>query len=131
MREIGHRSRTVIWALCMAAAFVTTHLPPPKLHLPPNIGDKVMHCAGYAALGILTIWRTGDMLGKNKLRLLVISFAGLAVYGIFDEATQPIFGRTFEWLDWAADLIGAAMGIAVIVACYRFTPKAGEADTLG
>ncbi|HVP11621.1 MAG TPA: VanZ family protein [Phycisphaerae bacterium] len=131
MRSIRRRARTVIWALFLATAFVATHLPPPALRLPPDLSDKLLHVAGFSALGIMTIWRMGDVPRGITIRVLALSFVGLVAYGIFDEATQPYFGRTFDLLDWAADIGGAAVGTAIAAGCYRCLPRTEESSRLG
>jgi VanZ family protein len=131
MKLLGRRTRTAVWGLFLAAAFVTTHLPPPKLRLPPDINDKLLHFTGFGVLGILTIWRMCDEPPGITVRALALSFVGLAVYGLIDEATQPYFGRTFDLWDWTADIVGAAAGTVITALCYRYALKAGETRPLG
>lgn len=100
----------VYWVM----AFVVTHLPPifEKDDTPgfePPIGpDKVVHFFGFAALAFLLM---------NTLRRLSTPVAvGLtlllcAIYGVFDELTQPPFARTADPWDWVADMVGAIVGI--------------------
>jgi VanZ family protein len=42
--------------------------------------------------------------------------AGLAAWAVIDEATQPLFGRAADPLDWVYDVIGLALGIGLVVA---------------
>jgi VanZ family protein len=131
MRTIGRRTRTVIWLFFLGAAFVTTHVPPGDLPIPPGTNDKLMHFIGFTVLAFLTVWRLSDMPRPVAFRALLLSLVGLAAYGIFDEATQPYFGRTFDLLDWAADIGGAVTGIAIAVAWHGRLLKAGERHRLG
>ena len=38
----------------------------------------------------------------------------LALGRLWDEATQPLVGRHFDWLDWAANLTGILAAIAAV-----------------
>jgi VanZ family protein len=38
----------------------------------------------------------------------------LAAFGAVDEITQPLFGRTADVLDWAADCAGIAVGLLLV-----------------
>lgn len=124
--HLGRRTRTGIWLFCLAAAFVTTHLPPPDVPAPPLINDKLEHFLGFTALGIVTAWRATGTSRPIRVAMLIRWLAGLAAYGLFDETTQPYFRRTFEWGDWAADICGAVFGIAVAVLCHRWTTRTRE-----
>jgi VanZ family protein len=126
MKRTSRTTRTVLWVACLTAAFVTTHLPPPAVPARPIINDKVLHFAGFVVLAVLTIWRIADhdrrIVAKTALFWLLV----LVAYGIFDETTQPYFRRTFEWLDWAADIGGAATGVLITMLCHRHTVKTGD-----
>ncbi len=112
-------SRTLLWLLCISAAFLVTHLPPPPKSAPMVLNDKLLHFIGFAVIGILTVWRLGEYRQRLSPALLAGYFAALAAYGLFDELTQELVGRTFEWGDWIADLLGAACGMGIGVACHR------------
>lgn len=108
--------RTLL-AVYWTAAFVVTHLPP---FLPkdeddgpdPLVGpDKVVHFVGFAILAWLLVrvlperwplaWRNAATVGI------------CAAYGVFDELTQPPFGRTADANDFLADMLGVAAGLLV------------------
>lgn len=119
----------LLWLLCLASAFVVTHMPPPKVPARPLINDKVLHFTGFAALGIVGIWRlTGDSRRITGLAAMA-SFVGLALYGVIDEATQPYFGRSCEFGDWVADVCGAAAGTLAALACLRLAGNESDERT--
>lgn len=100
------------------ALFVGTHLPVTQVHIKGN--DKLLHYAAYSGLALLLTlvlnWRA-----KGGLRLghcLLVIF-GLAVFGGFDELTQPWVNRQADWLDWFADLAGIVTGTLIGAALSR------------
>ncbi len=99
----------VYWLTLITA----THIPrvPEPLGFRPS--DKVVHLLAYAVLGALVgmAWSLRWVLGwRAALGLWVL----LAVHGALDEVTQPIFGRHADTLDWYADMLGAALGLAAV-----------------
>jgi len=115
------RTKTLLWALSLAAAFVVTHMPPPPVPAPPVINDKVLHFTGFTALSMVGIWRLIGPPRPIGAIAVLATFAGLALYGAVDEWTQPYIGRSCEFGDWVADICGAAFGIAIVLACHRWT----------
>jgi len=107
----------VLWAL----AFTATHVPPSDLGS-VTVSDRVLHVIGYAGL---TFWIGLAMVatGAAPRRRVVGIALVLAAYGVFDELTQPIFGRTASIHDWLADLVGLVVGLAaaelVATLCHR------------
>jgi len=96
----------VLWVL----AFTATHIPPSDLgHI--AVSHRVLHVTGYAGL---TFWIGLALIatGAPPRRRVVGIALVLAAYGVFDELTQPIFGRTASIRDWLADLVGIAVGLA-------------------
>ncbi len=116
----------MLWLLCVASAFVVTHLPPPKVTAPPLVNDKVLHFVGFAALGIVGIWRLNGTSRPIRLAEAAVVLAGLAVYAAVDELTQPYFGRSCEFGDWVADVCGAFIGVLIGLACHRRTQATVE-----
>lgn len=103
------------WVLC----FVLTHIPNPK-HIPAEGGfDKVLHFTGYFILSFLL----GSFLASKKKSassLFQFCFVILLFYGLFDENTQPYFGRDFEWFDLLADLLGTSLGAFMFLKLFPF-----------
>ena len=121
LRDRPRTALAVYWSL----AFVVTHVPP---LLPrddddgpePLIGaDKVVHLIGFAALAFLLANVLGRRFGRGTATLMTLAIG--AIYGVFDEVTQPMFGRTADPFDWVADLIGLAIGLAL----YRLARRRG------
>jgi len=109
------RGIAVATAVYTAVLVFTTHYPRPDellgRKLPP---DKLMHFGAYAVLGVLAalvLRSRGRLVGRYAPLL----GAGLAAWAALDEATQPLFGRAAEPLDWVFDVIGLALGIAAVV----------------
>lgn len=113
-------SRTTLWAGCILAAFIATHMPPPPRPAPMVINDKILHFAGFTVIGLLTVWRLGEGGRRIHPAQLVGWFLFLVMYGLFDEATQELVGRNFEWYDWLADCAGGAFGMLVGLFCMRW-----------
>jgi VanZ family protein len=93
------------------ALFVSTHIPSPPHALVPRVSDKLLHFAGYAGLTFLVClnWSLRRALAwRQWLGVLVL----LAVLGAIDEVTQIPVGRQCDFLDWIADVIGIAAGLA-------------------
>lgn len=72
----------------------------------PQIGgsDKTHHMIAFAAL----IFPAAVLRPRWVVGLSLI----LAAYGGAIEIIQPYVGRSGEWADWVADLIGIAAGVA-------------------
>jgi VanZ family protein len=98
----------------------------PKIELPMISGmrlDKVGHFGGYTILAFLLslmvaiCWRAGTKLTRWDALGVWLT---IALGGILDEWTQPYFGRSFEWGDYAADLSGGLLGIAIAAAVLSY-----------
>lgn len=93
-----------------------THHPKPEQLLPANPpSDKLLHVGAYAMFGTL-VAATLAAAGPLSLRRLAPAALALATFAAVDEATQPWppFNRSADPLDWACDLAGIALGIAVV-----------------
>lgn len=113
-------TRTLLWAGCILAAFITTHMPPPAKLAHPLINDKLLHFLGFMLIGVLTVWRMGNDPRRFAPRALLLWFLVLVAYGAIDETTQPFFNRDCEFFDWVADCGGGAFGMVLGVLCLRF-----------
>ena len=116
MPEDG-RSRRRRWIVLLlacywAALFVGTHIPVRAEKL-PRVSDKLMHFAAYAGLAFqlgLVFAATGDI----TLRQYLLAAAVVAAYGVLDELSQIPVGRTADWRDLLADLLGVAAGLCLL-----------------
>jgi VanZ family protein len=89
---------------------VATHWPSTPSAVSHN--DKWIHLGAYAVLALLlgACWSLFRPLGWRQL---VAVLAVVALLGALDEITQIPFGRTGDVYDWMADLLGAALAMAL------------------
>jgi VanZ family protein len=106
-----------------SSMFFGTHLPQMPQGLTGH-SDKLLHFCAYGGLAVLLLsWRITR--GRVSMRQLLLFWLMIGAYGIFDEVTQPLVGRDCDIKDWLADLIGAAIGLAVTwpVATWLLAPR--------
>jgi len=117
----SRRLRLATLLCCIAAwvgAFVATHTPVPAPPLGMHISDKTLHVVGYFALATV-FWLTLLAYGKSGRVRTVATGIILAVYGAFDELTQPMFNRCASIGDWLADLCGIVIAVGVLQCLFR------------
>jgi VanZ family protein len=111
------------------ALFGATHIP--RLPLPThyNLTDKVCHFVAFAILTFLAhlAWanrRRGvqPVSWRDLCAVLLV----VAAYGMVDEATQPLVGRSREFLDWLADVTGALLATLVFAGLWSVTRRSGS-----
>lgn len=125
------------------ALFATTHLPIHSSDVAPG-NDKMHHVVGYAILALLFGWMIssprprfggeGQGKGTSASNDLPSSrrfpFIGalilLALYGVFDELTQLLVGRTGEFYDWLADVAGIVIGLAFVAFFTATRQQSGD-----
>jgi len=96
--------------------------------------DKGDHMVAYAGLGFSLFIATLQIPGSGKTRkdgrnshstLHLTSWAGPSIlmtlsigflFGFAVEMIQPLFGRSREWMDLAADFMGLVVGLAIALA---------------
>ena len=91
--------------------------------------DKWFHLAAFLVLGLLAFWTTSAQRKATAAdrRWMTggwMTVLGLLLYGWLDEATQPFFGRHFDWNDYLANAAGiflAALLAAVLYSRRRFS----------
>jgi VanZ family protein len=115
----GRRLRRLL-ALATAgyavALVVATHYPRPQEILlrigAGGVADKTQHVVAYTVLGLLA---AATLASWNRLTFgnLVVLLGALALFGVFDEVTQPVFGRMADPADWVADCVGIVAGVLV------------------
>jgi len=115
------RARLIVWIGFWIAAFAATHTPPPERSAPPPINDKLMHFAGFATLGLLTLWAVSAGSRPPTGRRVLLWWLILVAYALLDEVTQPLVRRSFEIADIIADACGAAAGIGLALWLQRVT----------
>jgi len=116
------RSRAlVLCAVVWVSAFVATHIPVPPV-AGPRISDKWLHGIGYFVLfSMLAATLAGHR--APRLRRIVGVLVVTAVYGAFDEVTQPLVGRTASLGDWTADVIGGALAALAVEGCLLLAAR--------
>lgn len=89
----------------------------------PSYPDKLVHFTAYGVLAGLAVYALGKWLSSRGRSLAAwhaaAILATIVAYGLLDEFTQPLTGRDFEWLDWAADINGAASGMLLALLWRR------------
>ncbi|TWU02289.1 VanZ family protein [Stieleria varia] len=117
---LGARLGVIALVLYWIAIFVGTHLPKMPEFV-PTVSDKLKHGVAYFGLGILGCYVSGgtkaaSTAGTSRLmiRFAVVMVLGIAYAGI-DEWTQGMVpGRTPDWKDFQADVVG----LAAALVCY-------------
>ena len=99
-------------------AFVATHIPAPALPLDMPAGDKTLHLIGYFVLTVMFVVML-KCYGVAMWRRVVGALVVMAVYGAFDEITQPLFNRGASWGDWLADSVGTVTAVLACEAVFR------------
>jgi VanZ family protein len=102
---------TVAYTVVLVLA---THYPKPQdlLEFSPVSHDKTLHFLAYGVQGLLA-GTTLVLGGHRRLRPFLITLLGFAAFAAADEATQPLFGRYADPLDWVFDCIGLIGGLAI------------------
>ena len=119
-RRLGIASR---WALAIAiaitvAALVGSLIPRAPMPAVP-FGDKLVHAAGYAALGFF--WR-GALRGPTSWLL-----AAVCAFGVLIECLQWLTPwRAFELADMVANAAGAAGGLWLFAAFQALRQRLGK-----
>ena len=98
------------------ALFVGTHIPTVPAGV-AEVSDKLLHYLAYGGLaGLMALDRfvRGRLsTSREAWRVLGLLWLILAIYGAVDELLQSPVGRTTDFGDWLADVIGAACGLAL------------------
>ncbi len=102
----------VILLVYLTALITGTHLPHPEALIPIESNDKYLHFGAYFGLAFLMATRLQTLRPVTRFATLVI-WSLVALTGIVDELTQmlPGINRHCEFLDWVADVTGAACGL--------------------
>ncbi len=122
--------RAVLWLMfaCYVAVLLTlTHLPrPPSVF--EGVSDKKLHVAAYFTLGGLVFAAMALTFPKVRGLASLTIFSG-GLFGIIDESTQPLFGRTADVHDWAADMLGLLTAVWLLALIRRAIARAASAKT--
>jgi VanZ family protein len=129
---LAHRICTLTTATLTCywlAMFTGTHWPNFSLQRYPQNTDKLLHFSAYAGLSFLIALRlafkrasaAGEVLRLPSLAIrdALWIMALIVGYSVFDEVTQPYFGRTCDFFDALADWIGGSFGLGVFEVIRR------------
>ncbi|MGE4453162.1 MAG: antibiotic resistance protein VanZ [Sphaerochaeta sp.] len=129
VRVSGIALSTIVVCLILVFSFMPKETYPEISWIP--FADKGDHMVAYAALGFSLFFAFLRIPGSGKPRkkkmtphstLHLSSWSGSAVIaslvggtciGLLVELIQPVFGRSREWFDLAADLMGLVVGLAI------------------
>ena len=104
--------RRAIWggtAAYWLAMFLLTHTPV-AIPMPVVQSDKTEHFIGYGVLGAMLYASLRIANWRNAmLAALVIGLC----YGVFDEQTQKLVGRSCDLQDWFADAAGLCVAVVI------------------
>jgi VanZ family protein len=106
-----------------------------RLPLPGRLGhfDKVAHLVGYALLTFLAFRAaelrrpgshrsTGRPWRVHPIAIVLI----LLAFGAADETTQPFFGRTLDWYDYFANVMGILSTTLLLTAPFVWKAAIGN-----
>jgi VanZ family protein len=65
---------------------------------------------------------------RLRLSLAAALLAGVALHGMLDEVTQPLFGRDAEVADWFADVAGAVLGLGLMLAISTLVRRRADSS---
>lgn len=98
-----------LWAVLIE---VLTSWPSPPTFGAPAGSDKVAHMALYAVFAYLVI--RAVHVGKPTPKSMILTLIALAAWAALDEAHQLLIaGRSASVGDWAGDVMGVGVGLAV------------------
>lgn len=108
----------IYWPLLLFAL----HWPIPLSRFPSNHSDKLVHVLLYGVFAFLAAGVIETQAGyfpwfarqRRAQRMLLVLLA-VTLHGLCDEVTQPLTGRTFDWWDLLADMLGAVVALAVFL----------------
>jgi VanZ family protein len=113
----------ILWAIGIA---VLSHLPEPPDPGPEfPFKDKLAHLVLFAGLGALVAASIAAP-GRRRIAILVVAAAVASLYGVLDEVHQSyVQGRTFEFADMGADVLGGWLGAGCLTAVIGRVPEGG------
>lgn len=108
---IGYLRRSIFW-LFLAATAYSTLMPVPPVD-PTQSNDKLQHAVAF---GLLTLTLA---ISYPRLRWWQMALIAIAIGGMV-EILQGVMGlgRSADWYDWGADIIGA-VATAIPIAVFR------------
>jgi VanZ family protein len=126
-----HRNFLIYWlpvVLYCAVIFIQSAYPALAHLQEVPFGDKYLHVAGYALLGVLFFRAFRSLYVGNRLFVVfLVSILASTAYGISDEIHQYFVPyRTADVMDALADMVGSCIGVMayfLLVEKYDLFPK--------
>ena len=106
------KSPVVIVSIAIA---VLSLLEAPYVSVAQQFSDKLLHSAGYMLLAVCAVWAIADAPMQRGIKYL-LSGAYVVLFGGLIELLQVYCTetRSGEWLDLAADAVGALVGLGIV-----------------
>jgi VanZ family protein len=106
------------WAVLLVSIywfflFIGTHIPTGELIRKIGSQDKLLHALAFSGLSFLLAWAIPTK--KNRSHNVIAAGLICGVYAGVDELLQIPVGRTADWHDFYADLLGVVMGLSTYV----------------
>lgn len=93
-----------------------THLPGRMIPL-TGVSDKMLHFLAYWGLALFVYTALWSTFPRRRIALPAIVI--VLLHGALDEWTQGMVGRSAEFADWIADLLGATAGAGFMLLVRR------------
>lgn len=108
----------------ITAYFVVSHRPElstDSLGMPSH-SDKLIHFLVYAAITGTFLFRAAHRGGGILVSSNIVpsTLIWLVFISVFDEFSQPLTGRTFDWLDLFADWSAIALVVLTLPPAFRW-----------
>jgi len=114
-RVLHNLAAVLFWP---AMALVTWgELTPSPPHLEVHIWDKLLHVTAYFGLAALAA------LSLKTRRSLIFAVLGLILFGGLLEIVPNLTGRDADWLEEAANSLGALLGAAAGLIVLRLVDR--------
>ncbi len=121
----------ILTLLCFATVFTGTHIPPSEpLTVSEAVGDKNLHLVAYLGIGFALTYCLHCIFAWSSFPLTCLAFLLGALFGAFDELSQPYFNRCCDLNDWFADLSGLGFGISLFLFARSHLPELCQARGL-
>ena len=131
MKRVPNPWRSVFraaWGGYTALLVTATHWPGMVINGPIDRTDLVIHVGAFSTWA--SLFSLADFFGScscGKRRLVWTLVCGLC-FAVFDETTQPLFDRQFDWWDLGADCVGVLLGVGVIETLRRVLGQGRASD---
>ncbi len=105
--------------------FVLAHIPVPMAVRKAGMSDKTLHVIAYMLLSFLfaSVVNREDRMHWRRARPWLV-LLGVVWYGVIDELTQALVGRTADVHDYFADVVGCCIAL-IILTILPFWPAFG------